>query len=474
MILVLLYRFCESQDSLIGYRLCQQLGEDGYDLLVTTTAKGENLENEQKAAKQMSEKWKGKVTLAEPQHEEFDQPSPEWIAKLHKAYFSYLSRLKDTDTIIGTLPGTTTTGVDLKRALGCKLVLLAATKIGGTQEDIKAEINTLVPEADEIWSVGSDICDHYHNIFHEASSPSIVHDISSSSIVHKQILMKPLSYGENQFYWNWNSQDRIQNSGISKLVTVWNDGYKFYYKGKEEHAKGSSAEMFAVLNAALSEISKDAQLRHIKKLQWNIHGLRNKDDDIRLIRHQCNSYSIQLNALRTVNNLDTLTWKNCQTYIVPDLQEHSFNFIALTAMWLGIPTLISSESSVGKFLLGLDCPFKTRPVVNLSGNTEEDKAIWIEKIFKEILNHDARPIDWAKELSEYLQKTHKLWQLDLTVPSTNIPTNAPTLQGAYDNKNGQTGGTVDENQTSPKVTLSLFEHEKRYIYRQLQLFPTCM
>ena len=138
-------------DSLIGYRLCQKLVEEGYDLLVTTTAKGEHLDNEIKAAKQMTQTLKGTVTLAEPEHEEFEEPSTEWIVKFHKHYFAYLSGLENVDTIIGTLPGTTKTAVDLKRALQCKLILLAATKIGGEQEDLKAEINSLIPEADEVW-----------------------------------------------------------------------------------------------------------------------------------------------------------------------------------------------------------------------------------------------------------------------------------------------------------------------------------
>ena len=59
-----------------------------------------------------------------------EEPTPEWIAKLHKAYFSRLQALKNVDLIIGTLPGTTKAAVDLKKSLKCKLVLLAATKIG--------------------------------------------------------------------------------------------------------------------------------------------------------------------------------------------------------------------------------------------------------------------------------------------------------------------------------------------------------
>ena len=146
MILVLSYRFCESQDSLIGYQLCQILLEKGYDLYATTTAEGGQVHKEQEAARQLNAKGRGKVTLVEPVYEELEKPSSDWIAKLHRAYFTKLQKLKDVDTIIGTLPGTTKTAVDLKNILGCKLVLLATTKIGGEEEDLKNEINKLAPE----------------------------------------------------------------------------------------------------------------------------------------------------------------------------------------------------------------------------------------------------------------------------------------------------------------------------------------
>ena len=55
MILVLLYRFSESLDSIIGYNFCKFLVQKGYDLLVTSTATGTDLENEKKVAKRLSE-----------------------------------------------------------------------------------------------------------------------------------------------------------------------------------------------------------------------------------------------------------------------------------------------------------------------------------------------------------------------------------------------------------------------------------
>ena len=68
MILVLLYRFCESLDSLIGYKLCQKLVHEGHHLCVTTTARSEE-KAEIRAAEHMSENANGLVRILEPEYE---------------------------------------------------------------------------------------------------------------------------------------------------------------------------------------------------------------------------------------------------------------------------------------------------------------------------------------------------------------------------------------------------------------------
>ena len=56
--------------------------------------------------------------------------------------------------------------------------------------------------------------------------------------------------------------------------------------------------------------------------------------------------------------------------------------------------------------------FIYRALITLTGNEVVDKERWIEKIYREILNEDARPQEWAKTLSEYLQSNTQLWELD--------------------------------------------------------------
>ena len=80
-ILVLLYRFSESQDSILGYKLCEKLVQEGHNLMVTSTAGKEELEIENEAAKKMTEQFKGSVHVISPDHDELGESSFEWIAK---------------------------------------------------------------------------------------------------------------------------------------------------------------------------------------------------------------------------------------------------------------------------------------------------------------------------------------------------------------------------------------------------------
>ena len=129
MILVLLYRFSESEDSILGYHFCQKLLQEGHELVVTTTTpKNQGLQEEIEAAKKMKEKWDKSVTLIQPDYEEFEHPDSGWIDKHYKTYFGHLSKLKNIDAIVGLLPGTTKTAIDLQKVLKSKKVTLDNVK----------------------------------------------------------------------------------------------------------------------------------------------------------------------------------------------------------------------------------------------------------------------------------------------------------------------------------------------------------
>ena len=80
------------------------------------------------------------------------------------------------------LPGTTNTGIQLKEDLKCKLVLLATSKLHFDQYEFHLEVDKL-ESADEIWSIGPDMFNHFEEIFKGAGGT-----VWSK---HKMFLLKP-------------------------------------------------------------------------------------------------------------------------------------------------------------------------------------------------------------------------------------------------------------------------------------------
>ena len=402
MILVLLYRFSESEDSILGYTLCKKLVQEGHHLLVTTTAKKEEVKRERQNARELSERYEGSVTLLEPEYEEEEEPSPKWITKLHKTYFGYLSQLQDlkVHTVVGTLPGTTKTGVDLKKALKCKLVLLAATKIGTHREDLEKEVYKLAGHADEIWSVGPDLFSFFHLIFQKCNVA--LHQ------KHKEIIFKP------------DSEPTYRNYSFvgTKISSLWNHGHQIYFKGQKQKSRGSSKQNFEILADALALLNVENKMRGKAKLIWHAHGLKDEEDRQKTITLDVPKDIGLIPLTKTKVFADVINKiGSTATFIVPDENEDTFNFAALTAIWKGIPTLVSSHSSVGKWLLKHSVLNAERTMVSLTGDPEKDRDMWIQKIKQEILESNSNPKHWTQELSEYLQKEENqdLWKADLSI-----------------------------------------------------------
>ena len=194
-------------------------------------------------------KYRGSITLLKPaEYEEDEEPSPEWIAKLHKTYFGYLSDLQDlkVQTIIGTLPGTTKTAVNLKKVsqTKIKLILLATTKIQTNQNnlesDVEKEVNKFAGHADEIWSVGPDLFSYFDLIFEK------------SNVEHKQIIFKP---DDEESYRSHNIP------GTKRITSVWNQGHQLYFKGQQQKSNGSTKQSFEILGDAVALINEENKMR---------------------------------------------------------------------------------------------------------------------------------------------------------------------------------------------------------------------
>ena len=399
-ILVLLYKFSESPDSVLGFELCLQLVRQGYKLYVTTTSRGEWLKSEIAKAEELTRNYSGSITILSAQCSDSDRSSPEWLSNLHRHYFPDLSKMHKVENIIGLLPGTTQTAVDLKKILNCKLVLLATTKVGDHEEDLKKELSQAMREADQIWSVGPDLYSHYEKIR------------KSSDNKHRNVLLKPFTTSE--YYWQHGaSQPQIIGSGSRVFVSIWNCGFSSIYKNKRFYSNRSKPQCFSTVCSALGNINGTKP--HKDKIQWLVHGLKFQEPIQKLITDHTGPNGIKITALSRILSADELVRKDWEAFLVPDTEDETFNFIALSAIWLGIPTLVSNMSSVGQFLLNLDCDVKSKAVVILSGNVDADREAWKDKIYKEILNENANPKEWARELSNCLHNKTEIWNIDLSM-----------------------------------------------------------
>ena len=166
---------------------------------------------------------------------------------------------------------------------------------------------------------------------------------------------------------------------------------------------------------ALGKFEAESKDENTKSLQWHVYGLKGTDPVMESLEQYMTGKTLNIMPHDQLGSVDDLPWGNYQVFISPDVVDESFNFLALCALWLGIPTLVSSQSSIGKFLLSLSCPAKTRAVVNLKGNVSSDIEPWSKKIHTEILEEGAKPRQWASEISKYLQNNSQLWETDWSV-----------------------------------------------------------
>ena len=198
-ILVLLYNFSDSSESLLGYQLCQKLVEEGYRLYVTTsTPEGAQLRAERRKAEQLTKRYNGSVALLEPQYDKvFDTPTSEWIANSYEQYFGYITEYDDIKTIIVMLPGTTKTAIELKEMFNCKLVFLATKKIEGlgNADELKEELARITEEANEIWCVGPDVHEYYQDLLQELQI--------SSTVKCQNMMIQPST--RSAYYWQINA-----------------------------------------------------------------------------------------------------------------------------------------------------------------------------------------------------------------------------------------------------------------------------
>ena len=334
MILILLQRFCEKHESVPGYHLCRKLVADGNNLYVTTTSSGEELKSEMRDAQEITEQARGKggIILLALQGGDSSEHSGR-IPSLNKRHFDYLFTSANTETIIGLLPGTAEFAAELKNTLNSKLVLFATEC--KTPDQVQ---RVILPQSDEVWCLGPKAHIHYKRLCQGISS-----DCAQRC---KEILLKPHVRGRYDTHGKF----------CRKVVSIWS----FY--------PDSKAKEFQELCLALRRLSANAKTTHEPELEWLVHGLKDQSQIVKSVLRHGKQNEPKFSALAAVSSLDEIigAHKDIFALIVPDAEDDYFNFIALSAMWLGIPTIVSSQSAIGHLLLGLPCPSKDRSVIHLT------------------------------------------------------------------------------------------------------------
>ena len=186
------------------------------------------------------------------------------------------------------------------------------------------------------------------------------------------------------------------------LLSFWNHSNSYNIKDIKKSSKGSTIESFLPVAAAIEKIHEQNLQVSMTRLEWNINGLLFKKKLIRELRDHRHPHKFPINALENVSSPYNISWSQYLAYIAPDTDDKSFNYFALVPLFLGVPTLIAEQSSVGQFLQSLKSPLSQKPIVKLTGDFKHDKDAWFTKLQNEFFSKEAKPMQWAMELSEYL------------------------------------------------------------------------
>ena len=401
--LVLLTTFCESPELVFTHHLAQQ----GHQVYVTTVSTGGQLQDEIAKAKQLSQQSSGNIELVQPAKGGWlrGTPTGQWIQSTHQQHFSNLPSL-DVQIIVGVLPGTAQTAIDLKREKGCKTFLLATCKLRTRDQGLQKDIIELATEADGVWSLGPDIYIHYESVFHDAPK-----------IKHNEIILLPNPDTSTPVA----KLNRNPRSVAATIVSIWNKRIEFYINNIKEYSRGGDISGFYSLAEALGQINSSRR----DQIRLYVHGLQTNDQKVYAMRKYAKQ-NLKLTPMSSVPSFDSYAWIDCLAFIVPDVQEETFNIHALKAIQYGIPTLVSSQSSIGKFLRSLPCPEVCKALVNLTGDHVHDVNAWVQKINSEIHGRDVNPFTWAAKIKDYLQEKSQYLRPELSQLVTNSqPNNYP-------------------------------------------------
>ena len=175
------------------------------------------------------------------------------------------------------------------------------------------------------------------------------------------------------------------------IISVWRNPFLLHLFRKKSEVKGSNVNSFVSLGLALRELNSNPGPRG--KTSWLIHHL--DSENWNSFEDHAKLYGSTFSIFTKVAPEGEIIWENFSVFIDPGVEDQTFNFTALTAISLGIPTFVSSQSTVGKFLLQLNSQLAARAIVELTGDVVTAKKKWLNKISEE-LQEKGTSSQWAK------------------------------------------------------------------------------
>ena len=105
-------------------------------------------------------------------------------------------------------------------------------------------------------------------------------------------------------------------------------------------------------------------------------------------------------------------FENCSLFIVPDSHEDHCNIIALSAMLLGIPTLVPRDSSIGNLLVSFCHPCVANSIVTVPADSNLTREIWARRI-GEVFEEPEKVLKSAEDICKTLRELETIRELPI-------------------------------------------------------------
>ncbi|XP_066297287.1 uncharacterized protein [Branchiostoma lanceolatum] len=312
------------------------------------------------------------------------QPTLDWLTFDHLARYPNLS--SDIAYIIGHASITSSAARNIKeqRYPGAKLILFNHV-IPEDTEHYKSEsrelgigeksdaIRTDMECADVIFSVGPNLYDYYKNQI-KGSKP------------HYEFLPKP--------------SDIFSQMNLTYVETETKIVLSIGRVKGAERLKG-----YDLAAKAMSMV-----IDRFPKARWRVRGVSAEDfpESKEIIQANVEKGKFHFTPLKHGTHQQlSRDMKEAHVVLMPSRAE-PFGLVGLEAIAAGVPTVVSQNSGLAKFLKAQDDVDFDRPIVKIKGNDNEDGARLADRII-DILENGSKEFKAAKQLKQKLMES-KYWE----------------------------------------------------------------